>query len=85
MTRLELDFSAMTEENTKLLESYKQALSDHDWYYQYADDYSVYCKGKRTLSAIGQALFKCNQAGLEKEAEEIYSEFQERLPNKKRY
>lgn len=85
MTRLELDFPAMTEENTKLLESYKQALSNHDWYYQYADDYSVYCKGKRTLSAIEQCLYKCHQAGLHEEAEEIYSEFQERLPNKKRY
>lgn len=85
MPQLELDFSAMTEENTKLLESYKQALAKHDWYYQYSDDYSVYRKGSQTASAIDQALFKCNQAGLKKEAEEIYSEFQERLSNKKRY
>lgn len=62
----------------ELLQAYKEALAKHDWYYQYSDDYSVYCKGNRTASAIDHALGKCIQAGLEKEAEEIYQKFHEK-------
>lgn len=69
----------------ELLQAYKDALAKHDWYYQYADDYSVYCKGNRTASAIDHALGKCIQAGLEKEAEEVYQQFMEHQAKAKRY
>lgn len=37
------------------LEQYKQALLDHDWYFQYADDYKTYKAGQNALDALRAA------------------------------
>ena len=61
--------------NQELLQAYKDALANHDWYYQYSDDPYVYRKGQRTASTISEYKSKCIRAGLEKEAEEVYQQF----------
>ena len=61
--------------NQELLQAYKDALANHDWYYQYSDDPYVYRKGQRTANTIREYKSKCIRAGLEKEAEEVYQQF----------
>ena len=71
--------------NQDLLQAYEDTLHKHDWYYQYSDDSFVYNKGQRTASTIREYKSKCIQAGLEKEAEEVYEQFLECQAKAKRY
>lgn len=34
------------------VEQYRQALAAHDWYFAYADDYSVYSEGQRNRDRL---------------------------------
>ena len=34
---------------------YREALQNHDWYYDYSDDYTAWCRGRDELSALQAA------------------------------
>ena len=34
------------------LESYRQKLATHDWYYSFSEDYSVYCRGRQERNEL---------------------------------
>jgi hypothetical protein len=65
----------------ELITQLKTALADHDWYYSYSDDHSVYCRGRDQANKIHDLRRKCRAAGLADEADSLY----EAAQNRKRY
>lgn len=47
----------------------------HDWYYEYSDDHSVWCRGRDQSGAIYLKRKACEEAGLGEEATKIYNEY----------
>ena len=61
MTELDLQYNddPASGDNTELLQTYRQMLAGHDWYYMMSDDPTVYREGalvRAQLSHLRQAL-----------------------------
>ena len=52
-----------------------QLLASHDWYYNYSDDHSVYCRGRDHASSIRAELDRLKALGLEAEANDLYAKY----------
>jgi hypothetical protein len=55
-------------ENLKELEL---LLAHHDWYYDYSDDYSQYCRGRDQRTAINAEVKRLKDLGLTDEVNEL--------------
>ena len=60
--------------NTKL-QTLEKLLQDHDWFYQYSDDYSVYERGDRESDTINAVINALKDAGFGKEADDLYDKY----------
>jgi hypothetical protein len=49
---------------TEQLLTLDRLLSSHDWYYEYSDDYSQYCKGRDQRYAINAEIVRLKNLGL---------------------
>jgi hypothetical protein len=47
--------------NTEL--EYREALQNHDWYYDYSDDYTAWCRGRDEREALRAARAKFDADG----------------------
>jgi len=64
------------------LETLEKLLQNHDWFYQYSEDYSVYERGRRESSTINTAIKVLEDAGLSDEANDLYEKY---LPQQLKY
>ena len=60
--------------NTKL-KTLEKLLKNHDWFYQYSDDYSVYERGDRESNIINEVINALKDAGFGKEADDLYDKY----------
>ena len=60
--------------NTKL-KTLEKLLKNHDWFYQYSDDYSVYARGDRESNTINEVINALKDAGFGKEADDLYDKY----------
>ena len=60
--------------NTKL-QTLEKLLQDHDWFYQYSDDFSVYERGDRESNAINEVIKVLENTGFGKEANVLYDKY----------
>ena len=54
------------------LQTLEKLLQDHDWFYQYSDDYGVYERGDRESNTINEVISALRDAGFGKEADDLY-------------
>jgi len=64
------------------LQTLEKLLQDHDWFYQYSDDYRVYSSGQKTWSTINTVISALKDAGFGKEADDLYDKY---LPEPLKY
>ena len=57
-------------------------LKNHDWFYQYSDDFSVYKSGQEKWYKITDAMKALENDGFGKEADELYEKY---LPEPLKY
>ena len=57
------------------LQTLEKLLQDHDWFYQYSDDYSVYEQGKSAWYTITEVIKALKDAGFGKEADDLYDKY----------
>ena len=57
------------------LQTLDKLLKNHDWFYQYSDDYSVYECGDRELNTINEVISVLKDAGFGKEADDLYDKY----------
>ena len=50
------------------LQTLEKLLQNHDWFYQFSDDYSVYERGDRELNTINEVISALKDAGFGKQA-----------------
>ena len=67
--------------NTKL-QTLEKLLQNHDWFYQYSDDDSVYEQGKSAWNTINEVISALKDAGFGKEADDLYDKY---LPEPLKY
>ena len=60
--------------NTKL-KTLEKLLKNHDWFYQYSDDYSVYERGQNAWNTINEVINALKDAGFGKEADDLYDKY----------
>ena len=60
----------------------EKLLKNHDWFYQYSDDFSVYSSGRKTWDTISTAIKVLEEAGFSKETDELYEKY---LPEALKY
>ena len=58
--------------NMSRLKKLEELLQNHDWFYQYSDDYSVYEQGKSAWYSITEVIKALKDAGFGKEADDLY-------------
>ena len=58
------------------LKTLESLLKNHDWFYQYSDDYSVYENGQRSLDTIQKIMETCKELGFSKEANDLYEKYE---------
>ena len=54
------------------LQTLDKLLKNHDWFYQYSDDYSVYERGQNAWNTINEVINALRDAGFGKEADDLY-------------
>ena len=64
------------------LKTLEELLQNHDWFYQYSDDYSVYERGLSTQTTISTAIKVLEDAGFGDEANGLYEKY---LPKQLKY
>ena len=68
----------MSEDNNNMnknLQTLEKLLQDHDWFYQYSDDFSVYERGDRESNAINEVIKVLENTGFGKEANVLYDKY----------
>ena len=60
--------------NTKL-QTLEKLLQNHDWFYQYSDDYSVYERGQFAWDTITTVMEVLEKAGFGKEVDALYDKY----------
>jgi hypothetical protein len=53
----------------------EELLKNHDWFYQYSDDFSVYSSGQKTWDTINTVIKVLEEAGFSKETDELYEKY----------
>ena len=66
----------------KDLQTLEKLLKNHDWFYQYSDDFRVYECGRRESSTINTVISALIDAGFGKEADDLYDKY---LPEPLKY
>ena len=64
------------------LKTLEELLQNHDWFYQYSEDYSVYEQGLNAQTTINTAIKVLEDAGLGDEANSLY---EKHLPEQLKY
>ena len=64
------------------LKTLEDLLKNHDWFYQYSDDFSVYECGDRTWNTITTVMKALENDGFGKEVDELYEKY---LPEPLKY
>ena len=64
------------------LQTLEKLLQDHDWFYQYSDDFNVYERGDRELNTINEVIKVLEDTGFGKEANDLYDKY---LPEPLKY
>ena len=68
----------MSEDNNNMnkdLQTLEKLLQDHDWFYQYSDDYSVYERGQNAWNTINEVINALKDAGFGKETDDLYDKY----------
>ena len=60
---------------SKELNTLEKLLKNHDWFYQYSEDYNVYEQGQTAWNAIAVVMSALKDAGFEHEAEYLYEKY----------
>ena len=66
----------------KKLKTLEELLKNHDWFYQYSDDFRVYSSGQKTWNTINTVIKALKDAGFSKEADDLYDKY---LPEPLKY
>ena len=64
------------------LKTLEKLLQNHDWFYQYSEDYNVYEKGLSAQYTINTVIKALEDAGLGDEANDLYEKY---LPKQLKY
>ena len=64
------------------LETLEKLLQNHDWFYQYSEDFSVYERGNRESDTINTVIKALEDAGLGDKANALYEKY---LPKALKY
>ena len=64
------------------LKTLEKLLQNHDWFYQYSEDYNVYEKGLSAQYTINTVIKALEDAGLGDEANNLYEKY---LPKQLKY
>ena len=64
------------------LETFEKLLQNHDWFYQYSEDFSVYERGLFSQDTINTAIKVLEDAGFGDEANSLYEKY---LPKQLKY
>ena len=75
----------MSKDNNNMnnkLQTLEELLQNHDWFYQYSDDNSVYERGDRESDTINTVINALKDAGFDKEADALYDKY---LPEPLKY
>jgi hypothetical protein len=64
------------------LKTLEELLQNHDWFYQYSDDYSVYERGQNAWKTISKVMEALDDAGLSDESNALYEKY---LPKQLKY
>ena len=64
------------------LKTLEKSLQNHDWFYQYSEDFSVYERGNRESDTINTVIKALEDAGLSDEANDLYEKY---LPKQLKY
>jgi len=64
------------------LKTLEELLQNHDWFYQYSDDYSVYERGQNAWKTISKVMEALDDAGLSNESNALYEKY---LPKQLKY
>ena len=64
------------------LQTLDKLLQNHDWFYQYSEDYSVYERGLNAQTTINTVIKVLEDAGLGDEANDLYEKY---LPKQLKY
>ena len=64
------------------LKTLEELLQNHDWFYQYSEDFSVYERGLNAQTTISTAIKVLEDAGLGDEANDLYEKY---LPKQLKY
>ena len=64
------------------LKTLEELLQNHDWFYQYSEDYSVYEHGQNSWDIISNIMQALDDAGLGDEVNDLYEKY---LPKQLKY
>jgi hypothetical protein len=64
------------------LKKLEELLQNHDWFYQYSEDYSVYERGQNSWDIISNIMQALDDAGLGDEVNDLYEKY---LPKQLKY
>ena len=64
------------------LKTLEKLLQNHDWFYQYSEDYSVYERGQNAWYIISNIMQALDDAGLSDESNALYEKY---LPKALKY
>ena len=64
------------------LKTLEKLLQNHDWFYQYSEDFSVYERGLFAQDTINTVIKALEDAGLSDEANNLYEKY---LPKQLKY
>jgi hypothetical protein len=64
------------------LKTLEELLQNHDWFYQYSDDYSVYERGQNAWKTISKVMEALDDAGLSDQSNALYEKY---LPKQLKY
>jgi len=68
----------MSKDNNNMknkLQTLEKLLQNHDWFYQYSDDYSVYEQGQNAWKTISKVMEALDDAGLSDESNALYEKY----------
>ena len=68
----------MSKDNNNMknkLQTLEKLLQNHDWFYQYSDDYGVYEQGQNAWKTISKVMEALDDAGLGDESNALYEKY----------
>ena len=71
LIRMSIDNNNM---NNKL-QTLEKLLQNHDWFYQYSDDFRVYERGQNAWNTINEVINALKDAGFGKETDDLYDKY----------